>query len=1049
MRKYSVLTKGGLALVMLVLGSKLGLGAIAFTNGTAGKLLIPVGAQQVVVYSFTLTAQTDNESLTRVTVQNIGAGTVRFGAGINNVSIFLDANNDGILSADEAQTPLGSKVPDSDTATITLSSAIANGTSKTYLVAYDLNATAAIGQVGNVTLKADGLLNAAAGQINMGVVQASNFTVTGFSTATAVSIAPGVVVPDQVKIAMLRLSLQSTGENVDTLEFTVANESANFVDKNGSLNGVTAAHLYLDANANATFESATDTLLQTVEGTNLTTADSVTFTSTRFSANLTLAAGTARTLYIVYDLGENTTVTKDSAISAKITGIRGAGATSRLPVSLQTSTPVTPAQAFVSGIAIGTLTGINTGTSFGAGSSAGILKMRLRAQNGSVTMNQITIQNSGTIKYVTDTLSNRGITRINIYDDNFKNETLDPEKGDRKIGTLRLGNGAGQTDTQAPVNIVVPGSTDGLNIPTYNPIIDNATTVFVEYVIGTDVTSAKDASGNATSMATAELVAVSASSNVSRALVSLTGSLPAVATPPARLSVGETNLIINDVTILAPADAFTGQVQVPMLGFSLTAAQSLSSANIRVRNTNSTYSSFGQGVTKIWLYEDSGATVGALDNGDKFIAATTQFESSSLATLGPISIPQKTVQYLLLYDIGLTASSVGAAAQIDNIVPTGSGTAITFIGLKPIPTSPAVSTINTLALTVNKVALSSSTVTDQTVALGVEVGIKNNSARNLSITQASPRFFKNNAYGEDTTYSFAITPVDTYPLAIAAGASVTLSFTANASNLVFDGTLAVDAALTAQVNNATTIMVQRFKTSATTWQSASTTVAQITASSSTEDYDWDIPRVVQSMAIQRGSTDIPFLNRDAVPAHSQLKIQLAESGRGIDPASMILIRKGRAGNQTMILNTDYTYGVDTGLITIQDVGNSNVIFALGFTDKNRNPLPVANIWVTVSNDLKISEFYAFPNPYVPNGSNMTFGFNATQPGTGVISILNSRGQKVAEKSFDISTLGYQKITWDGRRTDGNIIFSGIYYVVITATDSNGNKTYANTRLAIY
>ena len=88
----------------------------------------------------------------------------------------------------------------------------------------------------------------------------------------------------------------------------------------------------------------------------------------------------------------------------------------------------------------------------------------------------------------------------------------------------------------------------------------------------------------------------------------------------------------------------------------------------------------------------------------------------------------------------------------------------------------------------------------------------------------------------------------------------------------------------------------------------------------------------------------------------------------------------------------------------------------------------------VVNDLKIVNAFNYPNPFYDNTN---FTFHLTQPVENVIiKIFTTAGRLIHRfESFDCNA-GFNKICWDGRDMDGDILANGVYLYKIIAKSEN-------------
>jgi uncharacterized UPF0146 family protein len=287
------------------------------------------GVENISVTGITLTASGSGDDL-----QDIN-GT---GAGI---SLYNDVNNDGILDGGDTQFDIERTYSANDgTVTFSFSATIGASSSQNWLVVYDFDGDASIGETFRT-----GIFNA--GQItSMGVSSASPITETGFpvvsnyktiSTVGSLSLSVGDYNPGTAEInaiddyEMLQFKLTASSiEDVEVNSFTVTHQGTGDAVNDIANNGV---HLVRDVNNNGTYDSGTDNILASTDYS----ASMATFTL----APVTITANTTENWLVMYDFTLN--IFDDETFQARfanLTHINLTGATSGQPITAGGSVPM-------------------------------------------------------------------------------------------------------------------------------------------------------------------------------------------------------------------------------------------------------------------------------------------------------------------------------------------------------------------------------------------------------------------------------------------------------------------------------------------------------------------------------------------------------------------------------------------------------------------------------------------------------------------------------------------------------------------------------------
>ncbi|MBI2387707.1 MAG: hypothetical protein HYV14_17100 [Elusimicrobia bacterium] len=370
---------------------------------------IAQGTANTAMQKLSLVTNANSATWTDITVTK--SGTLA-DAQVTTVKIYLDANANGTFeSASDTLISPAVNTFSAGLAAITLSaSQTINTTPKVYFVVYTLEAYAPPGATIGASVAANTALTVTSPDIVATAnfpANSSNATVTDVAdtvTVTPTSMAPGSVA-QATDYAVEKLSMATGADEAIWTAVTVT--------KTGTLAdaGVTTVKIYLDANANGTYESGSDTLIS--PGVTTFSGGSAAIT---LSAAQTLTS-TAKVYFIVYTLA--TTATEGATIGASV-GSNADVTVSGADAVAATNFPATSANSTVTDAA-DTIT--VTPTNMAAGSVAqssdyAVEKLSLVTNQETASWTALTVAKTGT-------LADTKITTVKIYLDANANGTYE------------------------------------------------------------------------------------------------------------------------------------------------------------------------------------------------------------------------------------------------------------------------------------------------------------------------------------------------------------------------------------------------------------------------------------------------------------------------------------------------------------------------------------------------------------------------------------------------------------------------------------------------
>lgn len=1073
------------------------------TLGDNATNIIPQG-QFGSVLSVELQGATDGDFLRTLTLEV--RGVLRFGAGIREVSIYADSNDDqefNINSNDSSgDTKIGSRSFSSLGASV---QEISVGTELVasptrYFVVFELDETqAGIGTTGNISLRT----------INAGLSsEISSFTgfnvtntvrVSGFSLVQATDVAPDTVIPGQSRsegsfpVTMLKLAVKASGEDVSSkIGIKIVNDYANFVTNNALSNGVTKVYLYDNGNGTSAPPDSPEQFNPAKIVAELDASDFLSPSEALFYFP-TASTGpsgkglifdkdtTTSNFLIMYDIGEDFIISNDTRISAEIAAVTGNGSESNLPVVFNTTLPNEgPAESKVAGVTYASLTSIVPNDIFGDESIVPILKFSLRAIHSTFNITSLTIGNPDVngVPFATDN-SPEGIQRIQVYEDlgpnNLANGTFDGVNGiDRLVGDLVLGSGQGGINESDLATLDIEYSenntTKNVEVRPYNSNqvypINKEKRFFVVYYMGTNIAANKTASARIQN-ATARLVLEGVTHNIS-----LSGKLPAAATPNAQVRFSDTNVYLLSVTDISPVTVIQGQLKVPMLRMQLHSDGTIASASMTIENNQKSFTSQSAGVTKAWLYRDDEPFQDTFDprsnqNPDvTLITATKPTNTDSLKLIGIPLTEGDDNHFFLLYDIG-ALSTTGMSAQLTAME---SEEELIFGGELPTPRTAASVSPNVKQMLITDVTTDKTVINDSTGTFNVTVVVKNRHSQDLSVVEVAPRIYLTSIGGQDISFEFKsiLEEGQSLPFTIAAGEAETFRFDVKHKNRVSEGAAVLDGYLKYSVDAANQAQVSRYQNSNRFFSAAAnqntndSTAKSMSLQNPEVKLPTDLPSYIASIRNVDGAISEAFSNQNAIPAGSSLVFQFANSGQGVDESSLQVQLNGSAltrqrsvgGASVQATSTSFTYVSETdvsgelvpvGQLTISDVGNSSGTVLIDATDPDGNALPQATIDFIIESNVKISDALFYPNPFQIGSRSLLLGFNLTRPAKVTGYVYNHNGARVHRFEETFLTAGYKRIEFDSL---ASFLSSG-HFIVRLVAEADGQKSHTTAKLGVY
>ena len=946
--------------------------------------------------------------------------------------------------------------------------------------------------------------------------QQSNYTPTinlsGISNVKQdTRISTNVIITGQKNIPILKFSLQLKGDTVEKndlsetkrVQFSFTNDASNFVTNNAS-NGIVKASLYyVPRNKHTNIDTIRSIIgdpdFRVMEVCN-TCPNTFTSTNTldfKFTPRETPIGQLEGKMYdafgslspsenfiVTYDLGEDTVITSNTSISIKPTQFNILGDDSDIINNMTASTIRYPVQPYelntyiperfinVGGLSLTSIeNAVPLNSVFGPNTRTPILKFKLRAIHTSLTLNRVTILNAysttgpGTIPFRLSEESNEGIKQIDLYYDEDRNDSF--SYSDTLVGNILKG------DQRSIARLPITGN--GLLISEYDEDAssgytnDNSAVFFTVYHFGV-----LDFSGTTTKTAIAHLGNVITSVNIngqnhSITLPGISETSPAVASPEATLTLGETNVNIEKITDISLDTIVQGHIKAPMLKIKLVVNNGpFVNTTFQIQNEGQPFLDNSTGVDKVWIYRDNNTdgTQGAFDSTDTFLSASQgNSDGTTVLSIPGVKLDNGTYSLLLLYDIGQVATLGNnlIKAQLNTI--TASDENLILGGELFMPDPPATANVTKGYLT----DLSLDPVLPEnwgdvgepppnaTPSVKVKLSLRNNHSSAVPITALFPKIYHNSIGGTEISSEFTTSPpTPTFTLPPNQAGVSENKFNIVHSNELSDGFAILDMYIEYQVTSNQFARIQRYQNE-TGWHGTVTNNLFLRIFQTIDPNNpWTNPSYIQAMHYKRGGIESPFYDQMALKNADQLIFTFDNNGNSIDESSLNLTLNGEPLTRMPIdcdnsISNTYCYDTNNGRLTIPNLGSADGTITLSLNDTQGNSLDSTTVRFVLSSILQLNQPLFYPNPYILRSKNLKLGFNlnvteASQSTTIKVYFFNALGQLIHTQETVKDGTGYKTITFE---KNSSFLTPGVYLIKIVATDNNGNQSIGTTKLGVH
>lgn len=1024
---------------------------------------LPKGYHKALVGSLYFTTDIKTDSIHSISILN--TGTAPFGPqDVSKVELFyLD---DGMQAEQPmAQLSFSTKAPGCTFTGLsggTFSDALPNKTIKIY---YTIADDATLGTTANFTLdKVNVIQGGLAATLDMGLSSGKDFPVTGMDASLDPLYTPKVVVPGGSKVPFAYFSFTPRGESFDgKFKMLLRSEGASGDDTYpgnfdfGALNqGIVKAYIYLDTANIGVFDSTPtgDQQLISLQAADMKSRDELEIDSS-FGY---LAKNTTMNMFVVFDIGSKTEIGGGRKLNFQIKSFSAEGSDSNLYAdllngltsrSLPQSAQDDRYSSMFGGLHLDAYHSIVPSGNIGKGlGDIPVAWFVLSAQELGITVNELTIANTGNIPYVQDVNQKSGVTLISLYKDTDNDGFFNGANHEELISSWPLGsiNSHGVGNSTSVLNLT------GLHIfiPTTNwhiSMLDGEKAVtqrrfFLVYDLG-DTIPLSGISSNAFTSNLPNAAAVSAIIPQNILLSGATNSYQIV------VNVNTTNILITGVKSISVSTptAYEQSFGVPVLQYDLESTVDLDKVQVSVLSNTGGFLNSDKGVSAVKLFRDTGN--GYFDVSDLVEGKILKYDNANTIKLPPVMLKAAVpVRFFVVMDTG--ASAVGSFPfQVSNITSTSDVAGVVPSALFPLPINPVF-----LSVTDNNVAISALTSSANTVSAYklyfVNISVKNNNPYAVTLNSVVPKFYKDSISGVDLSSEYSIVNA-TMPVALNANSSTTFSFAVSTNALRTSGVVFVDALVdysSAFLSQNATVL--RHKDYSSALVPAAPNNMYWTAVAPNQP-TYALPAYIQSIT-EQGSTKNLF-DKDVTQKGLSIEIQFVNAGTDIAGDSILLYLNGQRLTQDTTSQNYYAYAVSTGKLTLKIAQAGPCALLLKVKDLFGNDLESLNLNLTVydSNSLQVAiqNLYVYPTPYNSAASSLKIGYTLLGPATIKFYLVDMMGQ-IIWKHEDIKTAqGSFIYDFDGIRDDGRRLSTGAYILYAVAENESGNKSKTKTKLAVW
>ena len=918
--------------------------------------------------------------------------------------------------------------------------------------------------------------------------------ITGLSIKNFSNNLQTKVFPGQTLVPVTYFTLAGYGENISNINISVFNEDNSFDITDDEIeNGIQNVFLYKSSftnnepalETNTSFNIGTSgqysSKIDEKKQNNFTSSDIVKLDS---QGTLDLTANTRYGFWILYDIGDNISVTQSTTTSFQIYDIEGYGEDSKQTVRLTTSNMTTNEFDIVA-LTVDNLQSEITNDFYGAYDKAPISSFYLQSINSDAAITQINIKNTGTIPFATNNEAS-DVQHIYLYADNgddtfsITTETL--------IGQLALGTDPNK-NTNALAKVPVDNLSISQNIKTLSYNDNNEEKVYIVYEFGSTFTQPPGNVGNNVNSAIGSITVSSnyeyyfEKYNVSYKATGVSDDNPLSLPETDNLTLVNTNVsVLNVEDLTAPqSHEYEGQTKIPMLKVDLHSDQTYSGTYFQLINDDDNFTDdITSGVKRIWAYLDSSSgnypNNNTFDeNDDRFLTSSSTWEcpetntflkSSNCTALTNIEIPQGFSTLYILYSAGQESTNENFRMELD-VINSDTTTLVTG-GNLPAPQIAASISIQDKIINSQNISLEvtqndSYPIDNAKNNFDIDIDITNPSNKNIRIIDVKPKIYSSSINGLDISYEFESVKSTGPSLPnsnfTGPGDTFSISYRTKHETQFTSGKGYVDVYIEYETEaepNKKITFERYFKSE---WKMAATNSTP--GLSNTDlieidltkniDYTTELPPYIDPpLEIYReGKSN--FLNGSAVQKEDIIVVTLKDK-ESIDEGSFTITQGTQTLSATTGLNCSnqgfYEYDQVNGELKFC-VNDTSETITINGRDLYNNDLPTSLISYLVSLDTEVDNPLFFPNPYkINNIDPLKLSFSLTQLSDVDLYIYDFQGQLVYQSSIELTSTVVGNNTHEINLTE-SFLKPGLYICKIIAKESNKILDSKTTRLAVY
>ncbi len=92
---------------------------------------------------------------------------------------------------------------------------------------------------------------------------------------------------------------------------------------------------------------------------------------------------------------------------------------------------------------------------------------------------------------------------------------------------------------------------------------------------------------------------------------------------------------------------------------------------------------------------------------------------------------------------------------------------------------------------------------------------------------------------------------------------------------------------------------------------------------------------------------------------------------------------------------------------------------------------------TATGDLRISNLFAFPNPFDNDGTTFTYQLLGSDPADVRVTVMTITGRRIWSQDLKGLAPGYHQLPWNGSDAEGDELANGVYFYRLSATSTSG------------